>query len=262
MRRRHPIVVGVGYAVLLSAYAVGVGIGPTVVRDPSPRVPGVLFAAVFPFLLAVGVSAGATVLWRRAGLRAPTVVLVVGTLVAMIVVPRESSVLVLLVGSVGWLSGIAALERTWHAVDRWRSDAALSASDRATVLGVAVGTVYTALVVGLAAIPAWTRQAGAPGPGAVEIALTVAFLFGAHCLLLGGTVAVFARYSVVSPLVPAAAWVLVGVDALRGPAAGEVAVVAYIVAWPVIVVLAGLFALGERAVRLQVDGLGLRSLVG
>lgn len=233
----------------LAAYAVLAGIAPTPVSEPTPRIPSLLFAVIVPGTVAACVGAGVVFLRRRFGLRAPVVGLVVGAVVAALTTPSEGEAWLLVLGAPAWLTLLAASELLGRWVGARRAGTTLSRTERAGVVGSVAGLGYWLVFVAFAVVPAWSNPDPPGGPGVAEAALTLAFLAGAFCLLVGVPVALARRGGPYSPLVVPAVWV--GYDLLTGWGLydGEVAVLAFTLGWPAALVAIGAFGAVETAAR-------------
>lgn len=255
--RRRIVVAGAAYLVAVALYAVLAGIAPEPVAEPSVRIPGLLFTVIVPAVAAFVLGAGAAALWDRFALRAPAVGLALGTVAAVVVGPTEEIAWLLLFGSIGWLALLAAVELLVRAARvRFARDsdaaaaASLTSSERAGVGGAVAGLAYAAVFVVAVVIPSWNGASGPEAPGSVEAVLTVAFLAGAFCLLLGVPVALAIRHGLLSPLLVPALWV--GQDLLSRWAiydTGEVAIIAFTLGWPIALALILGLAGGEWLLR-------------
>lgn len=247
--RRAAALGGITALLALAVYAVLAGIAPTPVSEPTPRIPSLLFAVIVPGAVTTCVGAAVVLLHRRLGLRAPLVGLGGGAVVAAITTPTEGQAWLLVLGAPAWLTLLAGIEL----LGRWwatrRQGAALPQLERAGAIGTVAGVAYWLVFVVAAAVPAWSTPGAAGGPGAVEATLTLTFLAGAFCLLVGLPVALAMRGGPYSPLVVPALWI--GYDLLTGWGLydGETAVLAFTLGWPAALVLIGALAAAESAAR-------------
>lgn len=254
---RRIAIVGAAYLVAVALYAVLAGIAPEPVAEPSVRIPGLLFSVIVPAVAAFVLGAGAAAFWERLALRAPAAGLAVGSVAAAVVGPTEEMAWLLLFGSLGWLALLAAVELLVRAArvrfargSEAASAASLTSTERAGVAGAVAGLGYAAVFVAAVVVPSWSGASGPEAPGWVEAVLTVAFLAGAFCLLLGVPVALAIRHDLLSPLLVPALWV--GQDFLSGWEiydTGEVAVMAFTLGWSAALALIVVLAGGEWLLR-------------
>lgn len=248
--RTASVAAGLGYLLAVAVFAVLAGIGPVVVADPALRVPALLFAALVPGAAAFLLGAGGVYAWRRYDLRTPALGLVLGSVAGAFVADTEALGYALLLGGFGWLTLLGVVELLGRAVATRRRGGSLPADERAALLGSFVGLAYAVVFGALAVRPAWTGATGTSAPGFAEAVLTLAFLAGAFCLLLGLPVALLASRGLVSPLAVPALWV--GYDAVTGwgaYAADEFATVAFVLVWPATLVVVVALAVLESLLR-------------
>lgn len=253
--RRRAAAAGAAYLAAVTLYAVLAGIAPEPVREPSFRIPGLLFTVIVPAVAAFLLGSGTMALWDRFRLRGPAAGLAVGSIAAVAEGPTAEVAWLLLLGGLAWLALPAAVELLVRTVrmrfDGTTSDVArLTPAERAGAAGAITGLAYTFVFIAAAVVPRWTGASGPEAPGAVEAILTVAFLAGAFCLLLGLPVAFAVRDRLFSPLVVPALWI--GQDLLSGWRlydTGEVAVIAFTLGWPVAMVLVVALAGAESLLR-------------
>lgn len=247
--RRAAVVGGLTALLALAVYAVLAGIAPTPVSEPTPRIPGLLFAVIIPGSIAFGLGAGSVVLRRRFGLRLPMAGLVGGAVLAVLTTPTAGEAWLLVFGAPAWLTLFGAVELLVRWATVRREGGTLDRDEHAGVVGTISGLAYSVVFVVAAAVPAWSNPELPTGPGSGEIVLTTAFLAGAFCLLLGVPVALARRGGPYSPLLIPALWV--GYDVLSGWQFydGEPAVIAFTLGWPAAMVLIVLLAAVESSVR-------------
>lgn len=247
--RRAAALGAVASLLALAVYAVLAGIATSPVSEPTPRIPSLLFAAIVPGVVAAALGAGVVLLRRKFALRAPLVGLVVGAVLAALATPTEGEAWLLVLGGPAWLTLLAVgelLGRWWAA----RQDGVtLPEAERAGVVGAGAGLAYWLVFLVAAVVPAWSTPGRAGVPGPVEGFLTLTFLAGAFCLLVGLPVALAVRGGPYSPLVVPALWV--GYDLLTGWGlyADEAAVFAFTLGWPAAMLLLGALAAVESAAR-------------
>lgn len=251
-RQNRPLAAGAGYLLAVAVYAVLAGIAPEPVPEPTPRVPSALFAVVLPGVVAFLLGSGVVGLWERLDLRLPAAGLVFGSLAAVVVGPTEEVAWLLLLGGLAWLALLASLELLARPGKRWAAGemASLRRAERTGAIAAAAGLAYAIVFVGFAVVPAWTA-AGAPGtPGPVEAVLTLAFLAGAFCLLVGLPVALAVGRGLVAPLLVPALWIGQDLVTVWGVyREGEVAVIAFTLVWPAALSVIALLTALERLTR-------------
>lgn len=252
-REYHPLVAGAGSLFAVAGYAVLSGIAPVSVAEPTPRIPNALFAVVLPGVVAFLLGSGVVGLWQRLRLRLPAAGLVVGSLAAVAAGPTAEVAWLLLLGGLGWLAFLTGVELLLRAGERWAADdlASRGRIERAGAIGAAAGLGYALVFVAVAVVPAWTGAGGPRTPGLVEAALTLAFLAGAFCLVLGLPVALAVGRGLFTPLLVPALWI--GQDLLTGWGVydeGEVAVIAFTLVWPAALAVIAVLTAVERLARL------------
>lgn len=175
--------------------------------------------------------------------------LVGGAVIGVLATPTEGEAWLLVFGAPAWLTLLAAVELLvrWWTVRQ--QGGALSRTERAGVIGTIAGLAYSLVFVGFAVVPAWSNPEPPGGPEVVEAVLTVAFLAGAFCLLVGVPVARARRGGPYSPLLIPALWV--GYDVLSDWQFydGELAVIAFTFAWPAAMGIVALLAAVESGIR-------------
>lgn len=233
----------------LAVYAVLTGITLTPVTEPRTRIPSLLFAAIVPGIVAAALGAGVVLLRRRFGLRAPLAGLVVGAVAAALTTPTEGEAWLLVLGGPAWLTLLGALELLVRWVRARQEEARLSGTERAGVVGIGAGLAYWFVFLVAAVVPAWSTPARAGVPGVVEGFLTLTFLAGAFCLLVGPPVALAVSGGPYSPLIVPTIWV--GYDLLTGWGLydGEPAVFVFTLGWPAAMLLIAAAAAVESAAR-------------
>lgn len=249
-RQYRPLAAGAGYLLAVALYAVLAGIAPEPVTEPRPRIPSALFAVVLPGVLAFLLGSGVVGLWQRLRLRLPAAGLVVGSLAAVAAGPAEDVAWLLLLGGLGWLALLAGVELLVRTVRRWRADASLHRTEWAGAIGAAAGLGYALAFVAFAVVPAWSGGSGPGAPGAVEAVLTLAFLAGAFCLLVGLPVALALGRGLFASLLVPVLWVGYDLVTVWGVyEQGEVAVVAFTLGWPAALAAIALSTGLERLAR-------------
>ncbi|WP_178915821.1 hypothetical protein [Natronomonas gomsonensis] len=231
---------------LAAAIALAYGVTTDLVRVPTsaglPYGEALVFATllVVPFVLGTAVA----VLAVRHRVSLPLVSVVVFAALPATLEWHGGQVLVAVLIA-GPLVVVTALVESLVRLrlERFRAPPSL-ATLRALSVGVMAATVYFGVFAFRAVLPLWRLDTGAPPtlPPAVDLALTLWYVFGVALVLVGLPVALNRRFGLVSPLVGLVAYLLVDLAFVQpAVAAGaELVVVLLLAVWPTLsAILAG-----------------------